>query len=299
MMNKIKSVTAKLILWSVCLVLVGGGCATLPPLPEALPQKAPSVSLPEPADISYVIGPGDGLKITVYGHEDLTNDVVVSSEGLFTYPLLGEIEAAGLTPQQLQQNLTVSFSKLLVKPQVNVTVTQFESQRVNVLGEVENPGSYGLKGAAPLQEMIARAGGVTPDTGWQAIVVRGRREQGNGAQGLDKADTVEKTIRVDLEQLLSGQIAHPIMVHHGDTVYVPAAAFFYVSGEVENPGRYRLERDVTVTKALTMAGGMTRFAAKKRLVIRRLIDGKRQEFRVSPTDLLQADDVLIIPQSVF
>jgi polysaccharide export outer membrane protein len=80
---------------------------------------------------------------------------------------------------------------------------------------------------------------------------------------------------------------------------VPRAAFYYVNGEVNRPGRYRLERDTTVAKALTVAGGLTRFAAQTRRKVQRVVAGEWEEFRVRDTDLLQAEDVLIIPQSIF
>jgi protein involved in polysaccharide export with SLBB domain len=83
------------------------------------------------------------------------------------------------------------------------------------------------------------------------------------------------------------------MVQGGDTVYVTPASYFYVSGEVLRPGRYRLERHTTVAKALAIAGGLSRFAAQRRLQVRRVVSGKPQDFHARMTDLLQSEDVLI------
>jgi polysaccharide export outer membrane protein len=90
-----------------------------------------------------------------------------------------------------------------------------------------------------------------------------------------------------------------IQIYSGDTVYVPTAGFFYVLGEVIHPGRYKLEHDTTVAKAMSVAGGPTRFAAQNHMKIQRLVEGQRKEFRVQMTALLRANDVLIIPESFF
>jgi polysaccharide export outer membrane protein len=106
-------------------------------------------------------------------------------------------------------------------------------------------------------------------------------------------------MRVDLAQLMAGELPHPVQVFSGDTIYIPRAAFYYVSGEVNRPGRYRLERDTTIAKAVTVAGGLTRFAAKSKLRVQRLIAGERKEFQGELNDILQSEDILVVPQSAF
>ena len=108
-----------------------------------------------------------------------------------------------------------------------------------------------------------------------------------------------RSIRVDLGKLLAGDMTQNVQIYSGDTVYVPMASFFYVLGEVEHPGRYKLEQDTTIAKAVSVASGTTRFAAQSRMKVQRLVDGQRKEFHVGMTDLLQANDILIIPQSFF
>jgi polysaccharide export outer membrane protein len=235
--------------------------------------------------MAHVIGPEDVITIAVYGHQDLSQQVVVAADGVFTYPLLGEVRAVGLTARQLEAQLSTKLAEYVVKPQVAVTVTKFQSQHAYVVGEVLKPGPLELPHATTLVELLTRAGGPTPNAGWEVIVVK------SVAAGGAK-------IPVDLEQLMAGQIVQPIPIQGGDTVYVPAAAYFYVSGEVLKPGRYRLERNTTVAKALIMAGGPSRFAAQKRLTVRRLIAGQPQDFHADMADLLQPEDVLIVPESV-
>ena len=90
----------------------------------------------------YLIGAQDKLKIEVWDHPDLTRDVSVSLTGLFTFPLIGEIKAAGLTAEQVQKEIARRLADgFLIKPQVTVTITEYRSKPVNILGEVRNPGA--------------------------------------------------------------------------------------------------------------------------------------------------------------
>jgi polysaccharide biosynthesis/export protein len=290
----------KLYSWLLPVLLFLAGCASLPPLPPsaATPLVIP-VNFPSQGEAAHIVGPEDVINITVYGQQDLSAQVVVSADGMFSYPLLGAVQATGLTARQIEAQLAMKLAEYVVNPQVSVTVARFQSQQVYVVGEVKSPGPYELQHASTLVELLTRAGGPTSNAGWEVIVAqasKGRTSEGtnrkSGAEGGTK-------IQVDLEQLLAGQVTQPILVQGGDTIYVPPAAYFYVSGEVQRPGRYRLERSTSVAKALIMAGGPTRFAAQRRLKVRRLFEGRPQDFQANMADLLQAEDVLIVPESVF
>ena len=102
-----------------------------------------------------------------------------------------------------------------------------------------------------------------------------------------------------LEQLMAGGVPQRITLQDGDVVYVPVAAFVYVIGEIQRPGRYRLEKDTTIQKAVTIAGGFTKYAATKSMTVQRMVDGKRLDFQASPNDLLQAEDVVVVRPSLF
>jgi polysaccharide export outer membrane protein len=106
-------------------------------------------------------------------------------------------------------------------------------------------------------------------------------------------------MRVNLEEVLAGKPTQRVMLHGGDTVYVPEKGSIFVSGEVQRPGRYPLEKDTTVLKAVTLAGGFTPFAAKKSIRVKRVVGGSPKEFQVQMDDLLQAGDVVTVPQSLF
>lgn len=281
---------------SVALIL--GGCAQLPPLPPpAPPLPVPSSAFQE-FKSAYVIGSEDIINIVVYGHVDLSAQAAIAADGAFAYPLLGRVPAAGLSTKELETQLAKSLSEYVVNPQVSVTVVQFLSQQVYVLGEVRAPGPQNLVHAATLVEILAKAGGPTSEAGGEVIIVRAARDK-SGTSTPTEGTESGTTIRVEIERLMVGEISRPIQVASGDTIYVPRIAFYYISGEINRPGRYRLERDTTVAKALTVAGGPTRFAATSRLKIQRVVAGERLEFHARLNDVLQAEDVLIIPQSVF
>lgn len=127
----------------------------------------------------YVIGPRDVLQITVWGHPDLTEKkYAVSAEGTIVFPLIGEVRAAGLTEAQLGQKLAAMLEKdYLVNPQVLVlvSVAEYKSKKVLVLGEAEKPGAYPLTGETTVLEVISQAGGFSKNSGKQLVLVRPQR----------------------------------------------------------------------------------------------------------------------------
>jgi polysaccharide export outer membrane protein len=209
------------------------------------------------------------------------------------------VRAAGLSTQQLEKHLTDKFQEYLVAPQVTVTVEQFKSQQVNVAGEVKTPGTYPLRRESTLLEVLLQAGGATANAGRDVLVLRSPGGAQRGGKGSGKDSKEEEVTRVNLEELLAGKSTQHLMLHGGDTVYVPARGIIYVYGEVRAPGRYPMEKDTTVLKAITLAGGFTPFAAKKSIRVKRVVEGSSRDFQVQTDDLLQAEDVVIVPASLF
>jgi polysaccharide biosynthesis/export protein len=285
-----------------CLALVVGmiGCESLPQLPG--PTEHPSVSGagPETPQISikdYMLGPGDALRVNVYDNPDLSQEVTIGPDGSFSYPLIGRVQAAGLPVRELESLLTKRFADgYLVSPQVGVTVTQHKSQQIYVMGAVRTPGAYPLQRQTTLLEMLSAAGGPTPEAGFEVIVTRATDKSGTVTTA---AAAGQPLMRVQLEQLLAGGVPQRLTLQDGDVIYVPVGAFVYVTGEIQRPGRYRLERDTTIQKAVTLAGGFTKFAATKSMLVQRMVDGQRVDFQAGPNDLLQAEDVLVIRPSLF
>lgn len=239
------------------------------------------------ANGDYRLGPGDLLRITVFGSPELSNEARVSASGNITYPLVGQLAVAGRSAAQVESMLSARLVEggYVREPQVSVHVLEFRSQKVAVLGHVAKPGQYALQSASTLLDVIAEAGGLVND------------EAGDSAT-LIRADGSKTPI--DLAALFSGDPAQNRSVSGGDTVYVPRAAQFYIYGEVQKPGRYKLERNMTISRAISAGGGLTSRGSERRVVLkRRTADGKEHEYKVRSTDVLQADDVLFVKEGFF
>ena len=153
--------TVKLVV--AALVLVVGASVATAYAQQASPANTtaatrPPASAPIPIT-DYVIGPEDMLQITVWKNESLSRALPVRPDGKITLPLLHDVQAAGLTPMQLQEKLAIAFGEFMPNPEVSVTVTDVRSYRVSVLGEVQRPGVLQLKSDTTVLEAIALAGG--------------------------------------------------------------------------------------------------------------------------------------------
>jgi len=251
---------------------------------------------------TYILGPGDVLRVSVYDNPDLSQEVTIEADGAFSYPLIGRVQAASLPVRQLESLLAERFADgYLVSPQVGVTVTQHKSQQVYVMGAVSKPGPYALQRQTTLLEVLSAAGGPTPDAGFEVILTHAADKQAlpSGTSKVSTTANGQPAMRVALEQLMAGGVPQRITLQDGDVVYVPAAAFIYLTGEIVRPGRYRLEKDATIQKVVTAAGGFTKYAATKNMIVQRMVNGKRLEFQAGPNDLLQAEDVVVIRPSLF
>lgn len=289
----------------VVLALALGGCASMPPLPAPAahpPLSEMGVEQPQTPTMELTLGPGDVLRVNVYDNPDLSQEVTIGADGAFSYPLIGRVQAAGLPVRQLESLLAKRFAEgYLVSPQVGVTVTQHKSQQVYVMGAVGKPGPYPLQRQTTLLEALSAAGGPTSEAGFEVILTHAADPQAlpSGASKVSAAANGQPAMRVSLEQLMAGGVPQRITLQDGDVIYVPIAAFVYVTGEIQRPGRYRLEKDATIKKAVTLAGGFTKFAATKSMIVQRMVNGKRLDFQAGPDDLLQAEDVVVVRPSLF
>jgi polysaccharide export outer membrane protein len=228
----------------------------------------------------YLIGPGDVLKITVYGHDDLTRLAVVAADGRMPFPLIGEVHAGGLSPTALEARLRQLLGKdYLVDPQVTVAVQEYRSQKVFVLGEAEKPGTYPLTGRATLLDVLSQAGGPAKTAARQMVVVRFPKSEAPVTPG-----TAGSTmLRVNLKKLLDGDHSENIVLESGDTIYLPKQTSFFVLGEVRKPGAFALEKETSALEAVTLAGGFTERAAPSvGKVLRKRADGTQETL---PIDL--------------
>ncbi len=239
------------------------------------------------ADI--LLGPGDVLRISVYGSADLTLDTRVSEAGKITYPLIGEVQVGQLSVQQTEQKIAglLQSGGFLRNPQVSVIVTSVQSQQVSVLGQVNRPGRYALEGKRTLIDILALAGGANADGADTVVLMR------------EVGGKIRREVFDLVQMMRTGNLENPAMIG-GDVVYVERSQRFYVYGEVQRPSMYRLERNMTVQQALSVAGGLTQRGTERGLRIkRRDATGKIQEIKAKVDEPVLADDVVLVQESLF
>ncbi len=286
---------------------------------------------PVNADADYRIGPDDVLDVNVFGAPELNQKVRVSAAGNVSMPLIGSVEAGGLTARELEDSLEGKLRAYMNEPHVGVFVLSIESHPVSVIGEVTKPGVFQVRGRKTLLEMLSMAEGLTADAGDKVLVMRGagfgpeaREEKDAGASepgatdppsGLKSASSrlteSPQTVEVDLRLLLdSGNPAYNVPIYPGDIIKVTRAGIVYVVGGVKRPGGFaiRSNEQMSLLKAVSLAEGLTDTAAKGKARIIRTdeMSGRRSEIPVDlgkvlagkrPDVQLQAADILFVPRS--
>lgn len=260
---------------------------------------AAAVLAQAPPQTDYVIGAQDVVTVTVYDHADLTGSFTVESDGSLTYPLIGRIKAAGLTLREFENALKTALSDGFLKnPQLSVSMDQYKSQRVFVMGEVRAPGAYQLTGNMTVIEALAKAGGTTQAANEEVLVVRPHANaKGDGPARVD--DSEATVLRANIRELQSGSLSQNLTLKDGDTIVVNKAQSVYVFGQVRAPGAYPIDRGTTVLQALSLAGGVTDRGSTGRVKIVRTLDGKKKELKVKLTDTVEPGDTLIVGERFF
>ncbi len=237
-----------------------------------------------------LLGPGDQLKISVYANPDLTLETRVSEDGNITFPLIGVVAVDGLSTAAAEKKIAdlLRAGGYVKKPQVNIVVTTVESQSVSILGQVNKPGRYPLEGKRSITEMLAMAGGISPEGGETVTVVR--------SQGGKSAKRV-----VDiLDMVRTANLAENYDIASNDLLYVERYPRFYIYGEVQRPGVYRLEKSMTLVQAVSSGGGITLRGTERHIRIKRRDEnGVLQVLDTKPDDLIKSDDVIFVQESMF
>jgi polysaccharide export outer membrane protein len=246
----------------------------------------------------YVVGPQDVLTITLWGQPDLSGKFAVEADGTFSFPLIGRVKGGGLTLREVEAELKKRLSDGYFRnPQLSVSVEQYRSQRIFVVGEVRQPGTYPLTGNMTLIEAFARAGSATRDAAGHAVIVRG--SAGRSHPTLPDQQAGSEIIYVNLKELETGSLSNIVALRDGDTIFVPRAETIYVFGQVKSPGAYQIQKVTTVLQALSLAGGIGERGSTSRVRIIRLVDGKETELKVKLSDLVQADDTVLVLERFF
>lgn len=243
------------------------------------------------AEQPYLLSPGDIIKINVFKNPDLSVDARVSEAGTISYPLVGSVAVGGITPSAAEHKIAQMLKDggFVLDPQVNILLTQALGNLVSVIGEVNTPGRYSTEAAGGhLSGMLAAAGGISA-TGGDVVIVTGSR---NGKPFRREIDIVKMS--------LSGNTTDDIDLSGGDTVFVNRAPMFYIYGQVQKPGQFRLERGMTVMQALATGGGVTGKGTSRGIVRhRRDATGKVKEESVSLDDDVRDQDVIYVKESLF
>jgi polysaccharide export outer membrane protein len=248
----------------------------------------------------YVLGARDVLTITVFDQQDLSGEFGVDEDGTFAYPLLGRVNASGLTLRQLEGELKKRLAAGYLKnPQLSVTVGEYRSKKVFIVGEVRQPGTYTLMEQTTLIEALSRAGSTTADAIGEVVLVRPTAAQGaSGPMLPGQADRAE-VLRVDLKELEAGVLSKNVSVRDGDTIFVPRGDKIFVSGQVKSPGAYSIQKGTTLLQVLSLAGGVTDRGASGRTKVIRIVNGKKTELRLKHDDVVEPGDTIVVPERYF
>lgn len=239
----------------------------------------------------YRLGDGDNIRITVFQNPDLTLETRVSETGTITFPLIGSVKVGGLTIAAAAQAIATSLQagNFIQKPQVNIQLLRNLGNQVSVLGQVGRPGRFPLETfTTRLSEMLAIAGGIS-GTGADSAIITGTRD---GKPFRREVDIVG--------MFLDNKLQDDLIVAGGDVIYVHRQPMFYIYGEVQRPGSFRIERGMTIRQALAQAGGLTQRGTERNFgVFRRGADGAITTSAVDLNAPVQPDDVFYVRESLF
>ncbi len=342
-------------------------------LVSAITTAEESVNSAPETKRDYILGAGDLVRIGVYGSPDLLTEARLSAAGSINFALIGEVVLGGLSPQLAEKQIADLLEKggFVKKAQVNLVVLQFQSQFISVLGDVYKPGKYSLDRPSTLSDVLAMAGGTTPNGSDMITLIRnsdgkttkqnydlrdlvnkadpasnppllgddivyvnarevsvlgqvnrpGKYSVASGvrtvidflsqaggvaAGGADsiivitKRDGKTEKREIDIDQLYrKGDTSANFELADGDSIYVPRTSVFYIYGEVQRPGAFRLERNMNIAQALSTGGGLSPRGTERGIKIKRNVDGKLKILDASSGDLLKPDDIVMVRESWF
>jgi polysaccharide export outer membrane protein len=320
--------SAKLILLSFCFqgltlvpalaqaVVPADGRVGVPinaPIPTSADTAATAPSTAPAKLTSYVLGPEDQITVRVFAANDLPNKPVqIDNDGTVTLPMIGQVHAAGLTVEQLQDNLVAAYKKYFKDPQVTVQVNDFRSQPVSVAGNVTKPGVVQLRGNRNLMEVIGQAGGLRADAGDSVLITRNLSEGPIPVSGAFTDPAGKYSVaHINIRSIMSGKNPEAnIQIKPHDVITVTRARLVYVLGNVGRPGGYVMTENETMslTQAIALAGGWNKTAALSSARILRADGGpNRQQISANvkkimenkaPDLQMRPDDILYIPNSM-
>jgi polysaccharide export outer membrane protein len=272
-----------------------------------VPQTGQAPRMIESVRPDYELGPNDQFLIGVPQAQEINQRPFrIDSDGFIDLPLVGRVHAAGLTVRGLETLLTTKLADFIRQPQVTITMVQFRSEPVFFLGAFRTPGIYPLQGGRTLVEMLAVVGGLQP-TASRRIKITRRAEYGT----IDLPNAVKdpqrkvSTVEISLDSLTQNvNPAEDLILKAYDMVSSETALPVYASGEVAKPAAIALgeQLSISVTEALTQAGGITSSASRGKVRVLRPIMGtsRRAEIVVDLNRIYEgkANDFPLLPGDV-
>ncbi len=291
--------------FSFRLALWGAGLA-LATIAGARAEEAKSG--PAATASEYILGPDDQLKIWALGVEEISKEIVrVERSGRVDLPVIGPVQAAGLTVEQFRDRLRQKLAVEVREPRVSVDVVGFGSQPVSIMGAVGTPGIHQLHGRKTLAEVLALAGGLRADSGPKVKIVR-RLDAGPIplAKATPSEDGKYSVAEIGLKDFVDAKNpADNILIQPHDVISIPRAEMIYVMGEVRKPGGFTLsDRDrLSVLQALSMAEGLAPVSSPQSARIIRTPAGERSSRSEIPVDLKKilagkAEDITLGPNDI-
>jgi polysaccharide biosynthesis/export protein len=278
---------------------------------EALPVKQAAGTPGTQGSVAvredYVLSPGDVVVIHAFEMEEISEKpFLIDNEGKIRAPILGELKIGGQTIAQVREQITAALAKFVKQPQVSVTISQFHTQPIFLMGAFRSPGIYSLEGARTLVDMLAISGGLQPNASMQIKLTR-RNEYGKIplAGAVASADGKSQSVTISLVGI--GETANPaenIFIQPYDVITVELAEMIYVDGQIRSSGLTLNEKpSMTMLQVISLSGGLGPTArGKKAYVLRpvpnskrrkrievdvdRIIAGKEDDFDLYPNDFL-------------
>ncbi len=271
----------------------------------SLQAQAPSTGVAAGNLPAQKIGPNDLLAVSVYGAPEFTRSVRVDDSGKLSLPMVREqLHAAGKLPMELERSIAEALRKgeILVDPVVTVTIVEYFSRPISVMGAVHKPTTFQAVGPVSLLDAVTRAEGLSQEAGPEILVTR--RQRGETGNDLSLVQRIPVKGLVD-----AADPEFNIALHGGEEIRVPEAGKIYVVGNVKKPGAYTAgdATDTTVLKLLAMSEGLAPYASKNAYIFRREAStGAKNEIplqlsrimqRKSPDVPLLSNDILYIPDN--
>jgi polysaccharide export outer membrane protein len=248
-----------MLLLAASVVVAQQPTGSMPP-PEPPSAATTSVTTSSRTDRQYRIGPGDVLDVRVFNRPQLSHDsTAVSNDGVIRMPFIGEIQAACLTEGELAKEITTRLLKYQRNPQVHVSVKQYNSQPVSIIGAVNLPSRFQLQRPVRLLELLSLANGPSARAGRSIQVLHAESPNSICAETPASSDSNDDALAglnsYNLSETLKGNLQANPYLRPGDIVTISEAEQVYIIGNVFKPGPIALSEPITVSRAIVMAGG--------------------------------------------